>query len=83
MKKEILNAKKTIKEMEELKKIVNNLFDIKKMDGEAIKMLDLIFNIEDKSLYLDVFKDELENEDIKEAEKKYNIKRVNEHLEKY
>lgn len=48
----------------------------------SIKMLDLIMEIDFKTKYLKGFAVQLEGEDIEIAETKYNINRINEHLEK-
>ena len=87
MKKEIENWKKdfeTSKKIEELLK--NKVFDSEEIEeskkSEGLKMLDLRTEILYGEKYLEIFIGELAGTNIDESEKKYNIKRINEHLEK-
>ena len=89
MEKEIENWKNDFecsKKLEELLK--NKVFgnDTEELEeskkSEGLKMLDLRTEILYGEKYLEIFIGELVGTDIDESEKKYNIKRINEHLEK-
>nr|DAY64212.1 MAG TPA: DNA REPAIR HELICASE RAD25, SSL2, PRE-INITIATION COMPLEX, RNA POLYMERASE.0A [Caudoviricetes sp.] len=89
MEKEIENWKNDFecsKKLEELLK--NKVFgnDTEELEeskkSEGLKMLDLRTEILYGEKYLEIFIGELVGTDIDESAKKYNIKRINEHLEK-
>lgn len=87
MKKEIEDFKKDFEKMKKIETMMKDLVlsdkhkeETKKM--ESIKMLDLRTKILYAEQYLKIFMDELSNENIEKAEIKYNIKKINEHLEK-
>ena len=87
MKKEIENWKEDFEASKKLEKLLTNkVLGKKKLEkakkSEGIKMLDLKTEILYGEKYLEIFIGELVGTDIDESAKKYNIKRINEHLEK-
>lgn len=87
MKKEIKEYKNDLKKMKKIetmmkKIILNDLSNEEQENTESIIMLDLKTKILYEEQYFKIFLDELSNENLEEAEKKYNLKRVNEHLKK-
>lgn len=87
MKKEIEEYKNDLKKLKKIetmmkKIILNDLSNEEQKNTESIIMLDLKTKILYEEQYFKIFIDELSNENIEEAEKRYNFKRVNEHLKK-
>lgn len=87
MKKEIEDFKKDFEKMEKIEAMMKDLVLSDKhkeemKEIESIKMLNLKTKILYGEQYLKIFMDKLTNENIEDAEIKYNIKRINEHLEK-
>lgn len=87
MEKEIKIWKEDFENSKKLEKLLKNKVlgkkEVKKYKKtEGIKMLDLKTEILYGEKYLEIFIGELAGTDIDESEKKYNIKRINEHLEK-
>lgn len=87
MKEKIEKLKKDFKFSKRLEEKLKNKFLSKNelersKKSETIKMLDLKTNILYGEKYLDIFIAELVNIDTKKKEEKYNVKRINSHLEK-
>ncbi len=87
MEKEIKIWKEDFENSKKLEKLLKNKVLGKKevekyKKTEGIRMLDLKTEILYGEKYLEIFIGELAGTDIDESEKKYNIKRINEHLEK-
>lgn len=87
MEKEIKIWKEDFENSKKLEKLLKNKVLGKKevekyKKTEGIRMLDLKTEILYGEKYLEIFIGELAGTNIDESEKKYNIKRINEHLEK-
>ena len=87
MEKEIKEFKNDFERMTEIEELMKEMFFDKKTwekynEEECIKMLDLRTKILYGEGYMKTFMDKFGNEDVEKAEKKYNIKEVNKHLEK-
>lgn len=89
MEKKIENWKNDFECSKKLEKLLKNKVfgnDTEELEkskqSEGIKMLDLKTEILYGEKYLEIFIRELAGTDIDESEKRYNIKRINEHLEK-
>lgn len=87
MEKEIKIWKEDFENSKKLEKLLKNKVLGKKevekyKKTEGIKMLDLKTEILYGEKYLEIFIRELVGTDIDESERKYNIKRINGHLEK-
>ena len=87
MEKEIKIWKEDFENSKKIEKLLKNKVLGKKevekyKKTEGIKMLDLKTEILYGEKYLEIFIGELAGTDIDESENKYNIKRINEHLEK-
>lgn len=87
MKEKIKKWKKDFEHSQKLEKILKNNFLSKEelkvqREKASFKMIDLKTEILYGERYIEIFIKELINTDIDESEKKYNIKRINEHLEK-
>ena len=87
MEKKIKSWKEYFENSKKLEKLLKNKVLGKKEVGkykktEGIRMLDLKTEILYGEKYLEIFIRELAGTNIDESEKKYNIKRINEHLEK-
>lgn len=86
MEKEIKNWKNDYKRSQLLENLIKNeVLGKEKVKSSrkaaGIRMLDLRTEILYGEKYLKIFITELTGQDITEAEKKYNIRKVNEHLE--
>lgn len=87
MEKEIKIWKEDFENSKKIEKLLKNKVLGKKevekyKKTEGIRMLDLKTEILYGEKYLEIFIGELAGTNIDESEKKYNIKRINEHLEK-
>lgn len=89
MEKEIKKWKNDFECSKKLEKLLKNKVfrnDAEEIEeaekSEELKMLDLKTEILYGEKYLEIFIGELVGTDIAESAKKYNIKRINEHLEK-
>lgn len=87
MEKEIKIWKEDFENSKKLEKLLKNQILGKKevekyKKTDSIKMLDLKTEILYGEKYLEIFIGELAGTDIDKSEKKYNIKRINGHLEK-
>lgn len=78
------NDFETSKKLEELlkKKVFGKERLVESKKSESIIMLDLRSEILYGEKYLEIFINNLVGTNITESEKKYNMKRINEHLEK-
>lgn len=87
MEKEIEIWKNDFKVANKIERLLKNeVFGKEKIEEsqktENIKMLDLKTKILYGEKYLEIFMNNLVGTDIVESEKKYNIERINKHLEK-
>ena len=89
MEKEIKIWKEDFENSKKLEKLLKNKVfgnDAEEIEeaekSEELKMLDLKAEILYGEKYLEIFIGELVGTDIAESAKKYNIKRINEHLER-
>lgn len=87
MEKEIKEFKNNFERMVKIEELMKEMaFDEKTREKhnqrEYIKMLDLKTKILYGERYMKIFMNKFGDEDIDEAEEKYNIKEINRHLEK-